>query len=106
MELEVLSRTQREYSESSIMCEQLPDSNVTILSFQTVRADRDTTATGKKKGGGLAVLVNNRWCNPGHVSLKECVCRPDIELVAVGLPPYYLPREFNSVITSVARWEM
>ena len=73
--LEALARTQREHREPSIMCftdtwlhEQIPDSNVTIPGFQTVRADRDTAATGKKKGGGLAVLVNNRWCNPRHDS--------------------------------------
>lgn len=103
-ELEALIRTQREYRESSIVCltetwlhEQIPDSNVTIPGFQTVRADRDTIATGKKKGGGLAVLVNNRWCHPGHVTVKHRVCSPDIELVAVGLRPYYLPREFTSV---------
>ena len=51
-----------------------------------------------KKGGELAMLVNNRWCNPGHVSVKERVCSADIELVAVGLRPFYLPREFSSVI--------
>ena len=103
-ELEALIRTQREYRESSIVCltetwlhEQIPDSNITIPGFQTVRADRDTTATGKKKGGGLAVLVNNRWCHPGHVTVKQHVCSPDIELVAVGLRPYYLAREFTSV---------
>ncbi|KAK0132030.1 hypothetical protein N1851_033180 [Merluccius polli] len=104
-ELEALTRTQREYRESSILCftetwlhEQIPDSYVTVPGFQTVRANKDTTTTGKKKGGGLAVLVNNRWCNPGHVSVKGRVCSADIELVAVGLRPFYLPREFSSVI--------
>ncbi|MBN3311637.1 MROH1 protein, partial [Atractosteus spatula] len=77
--------------------ELIPDSNVTIGGFQTVRADRNTES-GKRKGGGLAVLVNNRWCNPGHTHVKERVCNPDIELVAVGLRPYYLPREFTCVI--------
>ncbi|MBN3314597.1 BT2A1 protein, partial [Atractosteus spatula] len=77
--------------------ELIPDSNVTIGGFQTVRADRNTES-GKRKGGGLAVLVNNRWCNPGHTHVKERVCNPDIELVAVGLRPYYLPREFTCAI--------
>ncbi|MBN3317390.1 TSN11 protein, partial [Atractosteus spatula] len=73
------------------------DSNVTIGGFQTVRADRNTES-GKRKGGGLVVLVNNRWCNPGHIHVKEHVCNPDIELVAIGLRPYYLPREFTCAI--------
>ncbi|XP_051238681.1 uncharacterized protein LOC127353460 isoform X2 [Dicentrarchus labrax] len=44
------------------------------------------------------MLVNNRWCDPGHVSVKKCVCSLDIELVPVGLSPFYLPWEFSSVI--------
>ncbi|XP_069375176.1 uncharacterized protein [Paralichthys olivaceus] len=38
-----------------------------------------------------------RWCHPRHVTVKQRVCSLDIELVAVGLRPYYLPREFTSV---------
>ncbi|TWW56101.1 hypothetical protein D4764_08G0000880 [Takifugu flavidus] len=104
-ELEALTRTQREYREASIMCFTetwlhglIPDSNVTIAGFTTVRADRDTTAAGKKKGGGLAVFVSNRWCSPEHIHVKERVCSPDVELIAIGLRPYYLPREFTNVI--------
>ncbi|TWW68204.1 hypothetical protein D4764_19G0000020 [Takifugu flavidus] len=104
-ELEALTRTPREYREASIMCFTetwlhglIPDSNVTIAGFTTVRADRDTTAAGKKKGGGLAVFVSNRWCNPEHIHVKERVCNPDVELIAIGLRPYYLPREFTNVI--------
>ncbi|XP_078802582.1 uncharacterized protein LOC144991990 [Oryzias latipes] len=104
-ELGALVRTQREYREASVMCftetwlhELTPDANVTITGFHTVRADRDTTASGKKKGGGLALLVNKRWCKPEHIHVKERVCNPDVELLAIGLRPYYLPREFTNVI--------
>lgn len=105
-ELESLIRTQREYRESSIMCftetwlhEQIPDSNITIPDFQTLQADRDTTATNKKKGGGLAVFVNNRRYHPGHITVKERICSSDSELVAVGLRPYYLPVSSLSLFT-------
>ncbi|KAK0139729.1 hypothetical protein N1851_023362 [Merluccius polli] len=47
---------------------------------------------------GVAVLVNNRWCNPAHITIKERICDPNMELCAVGLRPYYLPREFSQVI--------
>ncbi|XP_078802203.1 uncharacterized protein LOC144991899 [Oryzias latipes] len=104
-ELGALVRTQREYREASVMCftetwlhELTPDANVTITGFHTVRADRDTAASGKKKGGGLALLVNKRWCKPEHIHVKERVCNPDVELLAIGLRPYYLPREFTNVI--------
>ncbi|XP_030581547.1 uncharacterized protein LOC115777725 [Archocentrus centrarchus] len=104
-ELTALVRSQREYRECSLMCfsetwlhQDIPDDNVSIDGFQTIRADRSYTESGKRRGGGLAVLVNNRWCNPGHITIKERVGCPDIELLAVGLRPYYLPREFSHVI--------
>ncbi|KAI3361741.1 hypothetical protein L3Q82_001954 [Scortum barcoo] len=70
-------------------------------SAQPVRADRDTKACGKRKGGGLALYVNKRWCNPGHVNIKISTCCRDIELLAVSLRPYYLPREFSHAIVVV-----
>lgn len=44
------------------------------------------------------MLVNSRWRDPGHIHGKKHVCSPDIELVAIGMGPYYLPREFTNVI--------
>ena len=106
-ELVGLVRTQRVYRESSVLCftetwlrEDTPDGNVTVDGFQTVRADRSHRESGKKKGGGLAILIN-KWCHPSHVTVKERVCSPDIELLAVSLRPYYLPREFSHVIIVV-----
>lgn len=54
---------------------------------------------GKRKGGGLALFINERWCNLGHIKVKEKLCNKDIELLAVGMRLYYLPREFFYVIT-------
>ncbi|KAI3376464.1 hypothetical protein L3Q82_016931, partial [Scortum barcoo] len=79
----------------------IPDANVELPDFSTVRADRDTKACGKRKGGGLALYVNKRWCNPGHVNIKISTCCRDIELLAVSLCPYYLPREFSHAIVVV-----
>ena len=75
----------------------VPDHNVSTEGFHNVQADRDCTTSGKRKGGGLAVYVN-RWCNPGQVTVKDRICSPDIELLAVGLHPYYLPHEFSHAI--------
>ena len=105
-ELESLVRYQKLYRESSIVCltetwltENTPDSLISFTGFKTIRADRDTGASGKQKGGGLLLLVNNKWCNPNHATVKEQICNKDIELLAVSLRPYYLPREFTVVIT-------
>nr|XP_054604483.1 uncharacterized protein LOC107395178 [Nothobranchius furzeri]XP_054604484.1 uncharacterized protein LOC107395178 [Nothobranchius furzeri]XP_054604485.1 uncharacterized protein LOC107395178 [Nothobranchius furzeri] len=104
-ELQALSRTQLEYRQCSVMCftetwlqDHIPDSSVSLPGFLTVRADRDLKRSGKRKGGGVAVLVNNRWCHPCHVSVKCRRCSPDVELLAVSCRPYYLPREFTSVV--------
>lgn len=55
--------------------------------FTLIRSDRDAQASGKKKGGGLALFVNQRWCNPAHITVKEKMYCPDIELLAVGMRP-------------------
>ena len=77
----------------------IPDNSVEVPGYSLVRGDRDCSKSRKKKGGGLALYVSERWCNPGHVSVKERLCTPDIELLAVGMCPCYLPREFTSPIT-------
>lgn len=51
------------------------------------------TTSGKWKRGRLAALINNRWGNPVHITIKQRICSLDIELCIVGLRLYYLPRE-------------
>lgn len=104
-ELAALTKHQREYQQCSMilftetwLTELTPDSNATLDGFQLIRADR-TRDSGKRKGGGLAVFVNDRWCNPGHITIKEKLCSVDIELLAISTRPYYLPRELSHVIT-------
>ncbi|XP_075955445.1 uncharacterized protein LOC142957475 [Anarhichas minor] len=104
-ELGALVKPERDFRECSVMCftetwlhADFPDHSASVPGFRTVRADRDVVQSGKKRGGGIAVYVNERWRNPDHVCVKECFCSPDIELLAVGMRPYYLPREFTSAI--------
>uniref|UniRef100_A0A665T724 Reverse transcriptase domain-containing protein n=1 Tax=Echeneis naucrates TaxID=173247 RepID=A0A665T724_ECHNA len=96
---------QRTYRESSLyiftetwLNHLVPDANVDLPGFTVVRADRDANACGKSRGGGLIIYINHRWCSPGHVTVKEVLCCPDLELLAVSLRPYYIPREFSHVI--------
>lgn len=49
------------------------------------------------------MFVNDRWCNSGHITVKEQLCCRDFELLAVSMRPYYLPREFSHVIV-IARY--
>lgn len=54
----------------------------------------------RRKEVGIAVLVVDRWCKPGHVTVKECVYSLDIELAAVSQCPYYLQRKHTFVIVA------
>lgn len=72
-----------------------PDSVVSLDRFTLVLADRKVAESGKRKGGGLCVFLNNRWCNPGHITVKEQLCSMDIELFAVSVRPYYIT--YNNV---------
>ncbi|CAM4427607.1 unnamed protein product [Leuciscus chuanchicus] len=97
-ELSALTRYQREYKDSCLLIfseswltPNIPDSAVIMDHFHLLRADR-TADSGKKRGGGLAVYVNERWCKPEHCTIKERFCSRDIELFAVSMRPYYLPR--------------
>ncbi|KAK1890594.1 E3 ubiquitin-protein ligase SopA, partial [Dissostichus eleginoides] len=66
-EIAGLTRHEREHRESSILVftetwltELTPDTNATLDGFHLLRADR-TRESGKRKGGVLAVFVNDRF---------------------------------------------
>uniref|UniRef100_A0A671TU97 Reverse transcriptase domain-containing protein n=1 Tax=Sparus aurata TaxID=8175 RepID=A0A671TU97_SPAAU len=51
----------------------------------------------KSKGGGVCVYINNKYCYPAHITVKHRVCTKDIELLALSLRPYHLPREIHQI---------
>lgn len=51
------------------------------LISQASKLYRQTETRGEKKGGGT-VFVNEWWCNPGHITIKERVYSPDLELTS------------------------
>lgn len=88
-ELSVLVSSQGEYKGCSLLCftetrlnGNIPDSSLELASFSLVLVDR-VTQSSKRRGSGLAVLVNSWWCNPGHVTVKDCICTPNIDLLVV-----------------------
>ena len=60
-----------------------------------IRLDRDSVLTGKHHGGGVCIYVNSHWCS--SVVVREELCNTDIELLAISLRPFYLPREFPQI---------
>lgn len=92
-----------DYRQSCLIClsetwltESDPDSSVELEGFTLLRADRDSNS-GKTKGGGVCVFINNRYCNPAHITVKHKLCTKDIELLSVNLRPYYMPREIHQI---------
>ena len=97
----------REYRESSIICfseswfdHKVDDSQFKIPGFQLIRQDRDCNS-GKKCGGGVCLFVNERYCHQNNINLIHKSCSPDLEILSVKIRPFYLPREFPSIIINL-----
>ncbi|KAK3515147.1 hypothetical protein QTP70_007465 [Hemibagrus guttatus] len=52
-----------------------------------------TMESGKTRGGGVCLMVNNSWCNSTSIS-------PNLELLTIKCRPFNFPQEFSSVIVS------
>ncbi|GFS19487.1 endonuclease domain of the non-LTR retrotransposon LINE-1 [Elysia marginata] len=91
----ILSR----FSETSF-AESAPDSSFDIDNFCQKRSDR-TKASNKSRGGGTCLYVNEKWCHPNNVHVKQQLCTPDLEMLIVVLRPFYPPREFTKVTVVV-----
>lgn len=89
-ELTALIQNERSYRKGSLiilsetwLTSHTPDANVELPGFVAVRVDRNNKACGKSKGGGLVLSANNRWCNPGLVTVIAVLCCQELELLAV-----------------------
>lgn len=107
--LTVLCKTDQCYRESNLLIFSktwltggVPDANVELPGFTTVRANRDNNTTGKRKGNGLILHVNKRWGQ--HVAVKAVLCGRDLELAAVRIRPYNVAREFSYAIFLGVHW--
>ncbi|KAJ8004077.1 hypothetical protein DPEC_G00155040 [Dallia pectoralis] len=95
-ELRACTKYLSDYRQSCLIC--LTESWLT-------GADPDSAAdlegrnqnSGKSKGGGVCVYINNTYCYPAHITLKHQVCTKDIELLTLSLRPYHLPREIYQI---------
>ncbi len=74
----------------------IPDSAIQQHGLTSYRADRDSSLSGKARGGGLCVYVNKEWCNNAVVVTKHCSSL--VEFMFVKCRPFYLPREFTAIV--------
>lgn len=108
-ELEALVRNQKAYPVKTLMCfmetwlsDIISAFRVELAGFTTIREDWDARESRKNKDMGLVLNVDNKWCHPEHIHVKEGLCCPGTELLAVGLRAFYVPREFSHIIDIVA----
>ncbi len=102
-ELLLLSRTNKDFSNSAALCftetwlnDAIPDSALHLPNFQLIRSDRDAESTGKSRGGGTCFYINERWCT--DVTMLKKMCCSDLETLFINCKPFYLPLEFCSFI--------
>ena len=60
------------------LCESVAESHVNIAGFSIFRAER-TNDSGKIKGGGLCVFVNEQWCHPNNIIIQYKSCSRNAE---------------------------
>lgn len=51
--------------------------------FFTQRPDRNKHLSGKKKGGGVCLMINDSWCNHNNIQELKSFCSPDIEFLTI-----------------------
>lgn len=78
----------------------IPDTAIELTGGSTHRAHRTADNSGKTRGGGLCIYINKTW-RTDSVTLRRH-CSANVEFLMVKCRPYYLPREFISVIITAA----
>jgi hypothetical protein len=98
-ELKARISYQQDIKNGNILCftESWPNDdikNIQLAGYTLYRQDR-TAASGKTRGWGLCIYVNNSWC----MISKEVsrFCSPEVECPMISRRPHYLPRDFSSV---------
>ncbi len=98
---------QRDIRDCNILCltetwltPTVPDTAVTPSdNFSVLRMDR-TAEAGKTKAGGVCFVINKKWCDPRNISILSRSCSPHLEHLSIICRPFYLPREFTSIIVT------
>ena len=68
--------------------------NIQLGGFTICRRDR-TAASGKTRGGGLCIFVNNSWCTKSKEVSRFCL--PEVEYLMISCRLHYLSRELSSI---------
>ncbi|KAI4875046.1 hypothetical protein NFI96_014250 [Prochilodus magdalenae] len=78
------------------LSDRVPDAAIQLDGLASFRADRDSALCDKTRGGGLCVYINTEWCK--NSVLVSSYCSPLVEFMVVRCRPFYLPREFTTLL--------
>lgn len=73
-----------------------PDNAIELAGRHTHRVDRIADDSGKTRGGDWCIYINKAWCTDSITTERQC--SPNVEFLMVKCRPFYLPREFTSII--------
>ncbi len=45
-------------------------------------------------------MINKKWCDPRNISILSRSCSPHLEYLSMICLPFYLPREFSSIVVT------
>ncbi|KAI5085844.1 hypothetical protein C0J45_23589, partial [Silurus meridionalis] len=76
----------------------IPSSAIELGGRSVFQADRTAEDSGKCRGGGLCIYVNNSWCTDSAVT--ESHCSVHLEYLMIRCRPFYLPREFSAIVVT------
>ncbi len=48
----------------------------------------------------MCFMINKKWCDPRSIFILLCSCSPHLEHLFIICRPFYLPREFSSIIAT------
>jgi hypothetical protein len=63
--------------------------NKQLAGFSGHLQDR-TDMSGKTRGGGMCIFVNNSWCAMFNIKVLR-YCSPEVEYPMISCRPHYLP---------------
>ncbi len=79
----------------TLLHENIPDLAVEIAGHSLHRVDC-TVNSGKTRGGGESAYIHNSWCTDTTVIERHCCL--NLEFLMLKCRPFYLPREFSTVL--------
>ena len=102
-ELLLLNETRGDFSRSAALWftetwlgEHILDNSPQLPGFQLFHADRVAGLSGKGRGGGIGLYINESWCT--EVVMLGKSCSPHLEIFPIHRRPVYSPREFSPFI--------